>query len=140
MVFRRSSETNPVVWSIEYDNRFSSQLFQANWSYSASASQSVGPVGPYPFNSGQWYHVALTREYVGVGTSWLRLFVDGTLVGSTQNNAHLSRNPTSAGHIYVGNDAPSITNGFDGYIDEVRVVNGIAYWTSNFTPPTGPYI
>ena len=29
--------------------------------------------------------------------------------------------------------------GFIGYIDELRISKGIARWTTDFDPPTGPY-
>jgi hypothetical protein len=76
----------------------------------------------------QWYHLAATRS----GTS-LRFFVNGTQVGSTITES--SNYPTST--FRIGMDSGSLYP-FVGYISNVRVVNGTAVYTSNFTPSTTP--
>jgi hypothetical protein len=42
--------------------------------------------------------------------------------------------------LYIGcRSDPGIIEYFPGYIDELRFSKGVARWTSNFIPPTGPY-
>ena len=40
---------------------------------------------------------------------------------------------------YSGPDSFSVNYSFNGYIDEVRITEGIARYSGNFTPPTGPF-
>ena len=75
-----------------------------------------------------WYHCAVTRQGSTV-TLWLN--------GVSQGSAVLSTALTDGG-LLVG-ATNSLTSGSDlcqGYVQDVRVVNGIAVYTSAFTPPT----
>ena len=86
-----------------------------------------------------WHHVAIVRN----GTSVL-IFVDGvsqtltvgTAIGSSSivNYTGPFRVGMDVDNYWIGN-----TKNFQGYMDEVRISNGIARWTSNFTPPTSAY-
>lgn len=74
-----------------------------------------------------WNHVAVTRS----GTS-MRLFVNGTQIGTTQTNSSAydlgvtSTNIGSQGANYY----------FNGNISNLRVLKGTALYTANFIPPT----
>lgn len=77
-----------------------------------------------------WIHVALVRS--GTTTT---LYVNGTSVGSTTSQCL----PTTNSSVSIGgNTVRFADSNFNGYIDEVRVVNSAVY-TSNFTPPTSQY-
>lgn len=84
-------------------------------------------------STAQWYHIAASRS----GTS-LRVFVDGTQLGSTVTN---SSNIVVAGQgVTIGSvSVNGGSNFFNGWIDEPRILKGTAGWTSNFTPPTSEY-
>jgi Concanavalin A-like lectin/glucanases superfamily len=73
-----------------------------------------------------WYHVALTRAS---GSN--RLFVNGTQVGTTATNT----TNFSGNALYLGKSSSGGTD-FNGYIDDLRITNGVARYTTNFTPPT----
>ena len=75
-----------------------------------------------------WHHV----EFVENGNSWY-IFSDGSIVASTTDT---SRAADYTGLVWIGNPGP--TNGYEGYIDEVRV-SKVARHTSNFSVPTTPY-
>jgi hypothetical protein len=77
----------------------------------------------FPLNT--WSHVAVTRS----GTS-LKFFVNGTQVGSTSTN---STNYSNTAGIYIGAYSGPQAYYF-GYISNLRVVKGIAVYTSSFTP------
>jgi hypothetical protein len=77
-----------------------------------------------------WYHIALVRN----GDSW-NLYIDGVDKGTkTDSNSIID----FAAVFLVGGDT---VNGqyHNGYIDEFRFSNGIARWTTGFTPPTEAY-
>ena len=79
-----------------------------------------------------WYHLAVIRN----GVNDLKVFVNGTQIGSTQSFDG-SAIFKSTSNVIVG----SYYGGcfFTGSIDELRISKGIARWTSNFTPQTTPY-
>jgi hypothetical protein len=80
------------------------------------------------YNDGVWRHFAVTRE----GTN-LKGFVNGVQQGSTLtfSDSLSSRKIMVAGQLR-DNDHQ------EGFISNVRVINGTALYTSDFTPPTGP--
>ena len=81
-------------------------------------------------STGQWYHLALTRSGTTV-TYWLNGTSDGTMTLSGQ----MGRDDTT---VKIGADGSSYT--FNGYIDDMRVTNGVARYTSTFTPPTTAHL
>jgi hypothetical protein len=76
-----------------------------------------------------WNHIAVSRS----GTS-LRLFVNGTQVGSTVTNS--TNFGSTTGTIRIGGSSFSGSHNINGYLSNFRVVKGTALYTSNFTPPT----
>jgi hypothetical protein len=82
-------------------------------------------------STGTWYHVAVTRS----GNNW-RMFLDGNQAGTTASDSDTVTECTS-GYMAIGGDAGF---GFaSGWIDELRYSQGIARWTSDFTPAESEY-
>lgn len=83
-------------------------------------------------NTGQWYHIAITRS----GNTF-RLFVDGTQEASATNtnNWDFSHTNTRIG----GNGWDGTAGNFDGYVDDLRITNGYARYTANFSPPSSAH-
>ena len=83
-----------------------------------------------PISDNAWSHVALTRSGNDV-----KLFVNGIQEGSTFTNSLTQ---------LVGTNGPTFgayhdgTYGLTGYMSDIRILNGTAAYTSNFTPPTAP--
>ena len=75
-----------------------------------------------------WHHVALVRS--GTGSNNLQIFVDGVSQVSASKNDTWG-NATGTAYIGWG----WTTEWFKGYMDEMRVTQGAALWTQNFTPP-----
>jgi hypothetical protein len=82
-----------------------------------------------------WTHIAVVRN----GNSYDG-YVNGvkTNLGTSSSSANTGTEPLRVGS-YTGG------YGFTGYMDELRITNGFARYTANFTPPTqaffntGPY-
>ena len=79
--------------------------------------------------TGSWQHLAVTRS----GSS-LRLFVNGTQLGSTlSNSTNFTDNQLKIGYYYNSDYA------INAKVDEFRVTKGIARNTAGFTPYDGPF-
>jgi hypothetical protein len=76
----------------------------------------------------RWAHIAVSRS-----STTLILFVDGIQITSITNSTNFDVNTTR-----IGIEAGSLINPFAGYISNLRVLNGTALYTANFTPPTTP--
>ena len=95
-------------------------IYVSSTAYNATNSTSIAQT--------TWTHLALVRN----GTT-LTLYVNG--VGGTGVSASGATNYSSSFNLYVGQNF-STSYPFTGYIDDLRITNGIARYTSNFTPPT----
>jgi len=76
-----------------------------------------------------WYHIAAVRN-----GSTITLYVNGTSVGSYTNSNSIG---SVSKVLYIGVQNIS-TWPMNGYIDDLRITNGTAIYTSNFVPPTTP--
>jgi len=83
-----------------------------------------------------WHHVAVTRS----GNTF-RLFLNGTQEDTITDSNNIT---ASNGAVFNGLRFGAINAGlqyaFHGYIDDVRITNGDARYTSNFTPPTTAHL
>lgn len=78
-----------------------------------------------------WTHVALVRS----GTS-VHLYINGASILNITDSNPFGDAATVLGIMYF----PNIGYGCNSqHVDEFRLINGTAAWTSNFTPPTSPY-
>jgi len=97
----------------------------------ASVTATTTMTGTTNLNGTSTYnHIAWTKS----GTTF-RLFLNGVQEATT-TFASVNSGSTP---FHVGRTGSAGT-ALSGYIDEFRLSVGIARWTSNFTPPSGPYI
>lgn len=76
-----------------------------------------------------WTHVALSRS----SGTW-RHFVNGVVQGLTySNSSNFTRTFTRIGSVWF--DAYYI----NGYMDDLRITNGVARYTASFTPPAAAF-
>ena len=84
-----------------------------------------------PITRYQWNHVAAVRNGVSI-----TMYINGTSVASTTFSNSFTGDSAQGG---IGgfntNPGPYY---FDGFMSDMRIVNGTAVYTSNFTPPTAP--
>ena len=95
------------------------------------ANESITGASAIPLNT--WTHLAATKTAGSGGT--MRLFVNGVSVGTTTTTRSVERTVAVVGRYYQD------TNNYylNGYIDDLRVTNGVARYTANFTPPTAAF-
>jgi hypothetical protein len=109
------------------------------WATSGGVQMYAGSAGAWNIASGSlittalsannWYHFALVRD----GSNW-HSYLDGFQQNWTISSAlELYASPTSDLHIGGETDGFHM---FTGYIEDFRITNGIARYTSSFVPPT----
>ena len=76
---------------------------------------------------GQWTHIAIVRA-----SGVIKIYIDGLLGSTTSDNTSW----TIASSPRIGANKGN-SNYVYGYISDVRLVNGTAVYTAEFTPPTG---
>ena len=84
-------------------------------------------------STGQWVHIALSRA-----SGVTKLFVNGTQSGSNYTDTN---NYGTSSTCTIGTNGDN--NGYtysNMYVDEVRITNGYARYTSNFTPQTSAFL
>ena len=81
------------------------------------------------FSTGQWQHIAVTRD-----SGTVRLFVNGALKDSATRTSDMAHQHGK--NIGYKRFTSSSYNYFDGKISNLRVVKGSAVYTSAFTPST----
>lgn len=115
--------------NVSYNGQLSSTdhlTFAANQGSTAITITAGGTI-----TTSGWHH------YAGVRTGGtLALFLDGVLQGTAAISGAIN---DSAYSLSIGRNGDAAGVMWNGFIDEFRLSVGIARWTSNFTPPTGPY-
>jgi hypothetical protein len=119
-----TSGTNPNVLNI-YTGSSASGVYVGETGYGPSFL-----TFSYTWSYGSWQHVAIVEH-----SRTVTLYINGTSIGSNYDSRP---NSYASGDISIGGDSRNAYS-VPGYIDEFRISN-IARWTSNFTPPTSPYV
>lgn len=97
------------------------------FTYTTSTITSTGTL-----SASTWYHIAVVRE--GTSTNQTKIYINGTNDGT--GTVATEFNQTSI--MYIGANRTG-GDALNGYIDELRITNGYARYTSNFSVPTGPF-
>lgn len=79
-----------------------------------------------------WYHIAVVRE--GTGSNQTKIYIDGTNDGT--GTVSTDFNQTSV--MYIGANRTG-GDAMNGYIDDLRITNGYARYTANFTAPSAAF-
>jgi len=80
-----------------------------------------------------WYHVAVARSATST-----KMFIDGTQAGSTYTDSTVYIN--AANRPLIAQNGTNLGAALNGYIDELRVTQGVARYTANFTPPASKFL
>ena len=122
-IFDFNTSDPRIIVSFQTSTKEIQVAFQTVWSF-GSGSNTIA-------NTGQWYHIALTRS-----GSTFYLFVDGVLKNT---NSPASSDIQCGANLKVGIHLNDSSNPFNGWMDEIRIVKGVAMWTGLFYVPTSPY-
>jgi hypothetical protein len=117
-----SKGTSTTGWSVSLN-----ASNQVVFSFAASSFNSTGTVA-----ATTWTHIAVVRE--GTGSNQTKIYISGTNDGT--GTVATDFNQTNA--MYVGADRVA-GGAFNGYIDDLRITNGYARYTANFTAPTAAF-
>ncbi|CAB4221253.1 Concanavalin A-like lectin/glucanases superfamily [uncultured Caudovirales phage] len=109
-------------------NTFEWYVSSTNYAIGYRLSGTLTTISSTSLTTGAWHHVAFSRS----GTT-VRLFADGLQVATGIISGYTAQNILSIG--YLESTFPYY---FNGYISNFRLVNGVAVYTGNFTPPTAP--
>jgi len=81
-----------------------------------------------PIPSKTWTHLTIERR-----SGTIYLYINGNL---TNSSTGFNTNYDVTEPVWIGRQAGEYYNGF---VDELRITNNLARWTSNFTPPQREY-
>ena len=102
------------------------------WSVAGTGDSTILRSATLPLST--WMHIAVVKQ----GTT-IYIFKDGVQQGATGTfTSHFN----GGGTLWIGRftDYTNISHDLNGYIDDVRLTEGVARYTSNFIPPgTDPY-
>lgn len=116
------------AWTFWWDD--STNTLNFNWSSTGSNSLNVNG-GWSSLTDATWFHLAATFD----GTT-IRLFVDGSEVGSSVTGVDISTSSTTPLDIGATLQSGTVLSILDGWIDEARITKGVARYTAEFTPAT----
>jgi hypothetical protein len=101
-------------------------------SYAAVGNTPITCTSSGNLTANQWSHVAFVRS-----GSTLTQYINGTADGTASISTSSVNNINSP--FAIGQVGQITTNGWNGYIDDLRITKGVARYTTNFTPPTAPF-
>ena len=125
-----NSITYPTVIS-KYDNGDASWILRLKsdgdivWYAGQVSGGTNNESTTQPINLNKWHHLAVVRE--GTGSNQTKVYVDGIL----QLICNDSSDYDDTNNIYIGRQDSSNANEFDGYIQDVRIYNGITKYTAS---------
>ena len=84
-----------------------------------------------PMPVSEWTHIALVRS-----SGVTRLYINGVLNTTIGSSGSVTDTTNYTGTFAVIGGYFSTSFTLNGYIDDLRITNGVARYTANFTPPT----
>ena len=123
--------SNSYVSGSEYFRFYKNNGSGAFALYHNSTSAKLTGIGNIVSNT--WTHVAIVRD----SSNDITVYQDGISIGSYNNNQVFG---TASSPVNVGKGGVGDTTNYpmSGYIQDLRIADGLARYTANFTPPTEP--
>ena len=125
-----SASNNQYDWRLYYGDHTSSG--DVGYIYFDSSAASCNFTNTHAIKRNQWRHIAIVRD-----GSTLRLFLNGVQVSTNSISSAIDNDYTE---IKIGfNDLGAAGDTYhNGFISNLRVVNGTAVYKTNFAAPTKP--
>lgn len=121
--------------AFEIGYRYQYSQYWIDFSYTSDGTNILGSGNTWNWtpSNNTWYHIAIVRNGAN-----LKLYINGVVHSNTVDmGTNTIYNSTENLGIGCRIDNPAIA--FTGWLDEIRISNGAARWTANFTPPAAPY-
>lgn len=143
-ITNNTTRTVGAVWQGDFGDSTRRHMVYFTYNYSGAANRiylALGSASTYSFlfvdytvTLNTWFHLAISRD----ASNDIRWFVNGTQVGSTQNNSRTFF-PTASLTQRIGSNSYETGSGeLFGYVDEFRISNTARY-TANFTEPSAAF-
>lgn len=97
------------------------------------AQNSVTASNPITLNA--WSHIAFVLD-ANTGSNNIKIYVNGTLDGQGTFSGITWASASDGDKVRVGIGNSNADSYFPGYIQDLRITDGLARYTANFTPPT----
>jgi len=95
--------------------------------YCFEGNNSIGAVATGAISVERWYHIAYVRS-----GSTFTMYLDGTSTATATSSE--AANFDASWNLNIGSAYTDVYH-YNGYLSNLRIVNGTAIYTSNFTPP-----
>lgn len=112
--------------NISSTNKLTSVVCSGTTAYTCTSAANI--------TSNTWTHIAFVRN-----GATLTQYINGTADGSNNIGAATSVNSGSGQTFAIGRLGGNTGNLFQGYMEQYRLTNGAARYTSNFTAPTSAF-
>jgi hypothetical protein len=130
IISRRPTTWGSGMWAFYVNSTASAGNLQF-WAHNFSPSTAFITTTGVNVIDNQWHHVALVRGEAGAWT----IYVDGVSRATATWTGTIA---DISGNIDIGAE-PAVPRWYLGYIDELRITEGISRYTSNFAPPALPF-
>ncbi len=122
LFYHSDTANDEVSWLVDH---IPSNQIRFHHSPDGTNAGRVTLAAPWTPVVGTWYHIAVDRD----AGKRLRLYVDGVVMIETE----------LAANFYNAETDLKIGFRHDGWIDEVRITKGVAWYGGPFTPPDQPF-
>lgn len=134
-----ASNVGIVGYSDLMFTRISSSAIRIEYRNNPSSPGWMVNESSYTFSTGTWYHIAFV-----LNNGSFRTYINGTAIGSASTGVGAGAwGGTGPQKLIIGATDQytfdSVDTFLNGYMDEVRITNGVARYTANFTAPTAPF-
>jgi len=123
-----ANATLSILLELRANNTVRGGLVSSETEYFAASTGTIT-------DTASFHHIALVRD--NTGTDTIRIFIDGAADGTVACDGITAND--SAYKFAIGRLGEYNGIYWNGWLDEFRFSNGVARWTSNFTPPTAEY-